>query len=292
VTVAESPKEAKHLYRPTDVERRVSIPAKDGDARDPFRRDLARLIHSPAFRRLQGKTQLFPSNENDFFRNRMSHSIEVAQIGTGIALNLNASIPQLQETPINEHLVHFAALAHDLGHPSFGHNGEKTLDEELQDNGGFEGNAQTLRILARLEKKETERFPFTSDLAEPIDPQRNDRRLGLNLTYRSMASVMKYDREIPATDEERVGRGFTRRPVKGYYDVERDLVREIKAKVAPGHSGPFKTIECSIMDLADDIAYSTYDLEDAFKAGFLSPLGWRQLQQTKRQQLPMKLTSS
>ena len=261
------------LYRPTDFGRRVAIPDKDGDARDPFRRDLARLIHCPAFRRLQGKTQLFPSNENDFFRNRLTHSIEVAQIGTGIAMNLNVSVPELKDTPINEHLVHFAALAHDLGHPPFGHNGEKTLDDELQDNGGFEGNAQTLRILARLEKKETEQFPIHSNVAEPIDAEHNDRRLGLNLTYRSMASVMKYDREIPETDEERVRQRFLRRPVKGYYDVERDLVRQIKANVAPGYGGPFKTIECCIMDLADDIAYSTYDLEDAFKAGFLSPIG-------------------
>lgn len=261
------------LYRPSDVERRVNVPPKDGDARDPFRRDLARLIHSPAFRRLQGKTQLFPSNENDFFRNRLTHSLEVAQIGTGIALNLNASIEALKDDPINEHLVHFAALAHDLGHPPFGHNGEKTLDDELLNNGGFEGNAQTLRILARLEKKETEQFPFNDDVAQPISQHHNDQRLGLNLTFRTMASVLKYDREIPETDEERRHQGFLKRPVKGYYDIERDLVAEIKARVAPGYNGPFKTIECSIMDLADDIAYSTYDLEDAFKAGFLSPIG-------------------
>jgi dGTPase len=274
VAKTKSRKLKERLYRQSDVGRRVTVPAKDGDSRDPFRRDLARLIHSPAFRRLQGKTQLFPANENDFFRNRLTHSIEVAQIATGIALNLNATVDHLKGDPINEHLVHFAALAHDLGHPPFGHNGEKTLDDELQDNGGFEGNAQTLRILSRLEKKETEQFPFNEDVAEPIDPQQHiDRRLGLNLTYRSMASVLKYDREIPETDEERKTQGFLKRPVKGYYDVERDLVAEIKAHVAPGYIGPFKTIECGIMDLADDIAYSTYDVEDAFKAAFLSPIG-------------------
>jgi dGTPase len=243
------------------------------DSRDPFRRDLARLLHSPAFRRLKGKTQLFPSDENDFFRNRLTHSLEVAQIATGIASNLNANIDELKDEPINEHLVHFAALAHDLGHPPFGHNGEKTLDEELQNNGGFEGNAQTLRIIARLEKKETEQFPSIEVVAKPIDEVHNDVRLGLNLTYRSMASVLKYDREIPETEEERERLHISRRPVKGYYDIERDLVHTIKSKVAPGFEGPFKTIECSIMDLADDIAYSTYDVEDAFKAGFLSPMG-------------------
>lgn len=271
--VAKRKKSTETLYRPPDVERRVAVPDKEGDSRDPFRRDLSRLIHSPAFRRLQGKTQLFPSDENDFFRNRLTHSLEVAQIATGIALNLNKSSPALKDDPINEHLVHFAALAHDLGHPPFGHNGEKTLDAALQNNGGFEGNAQTLRILARLEKKETKLFPFEEDIAEPIDPGGADLRLGLNLTFRSMASVLKYDRQIPVTDEERVRRNFSKRPVKGYYDVELDLVNEIKSKVAPGYQGAFKTIECAIMDLADDIAYSTYDVEDAFKAGFLSPIG-------------------
>jgi dGTPase len=99
------------------------------------------------------------------------------------------------------------------------------------------------------------------------------------LTYRALASTLKYDREIPATDEERqeshqAGKhGFSKRPVKGYYHSEADLVKRIKAAVAPGHKDTFKTLECSIMDLADDIAYSTYDLEDAFKAKFLSPLG-------------------
>jgi dGTPase len=261
------------LYRPTDAERRVTAPGKPNDSRDPFRRDLARLLHSPAFRRLQGKTQLFPSDENDFFRNRLTHSLEVAQIATGIASNLNKAVDELKTDPINEHLVHFAALAHDLGHPPFGHNGEKTLDEELKNNGGFEGNAQTLRILARLEKKETELFPLEDVVARPIDEHHNDIRLGLNLTYRSMASVLKYDRQIPATEEECERQGILKRPVKGYYDVERELVNTIKDKVAPGFDGPFKTIECSIMDLADDIAYSTYDVEDAFKAGFLSPIG-------------------
>jgi dGTPase len=259
------------LYGDGDFERQVPVPSKDGDARDPFRRDLSRLIHCPAFRRLQGKTQLFPSDENDFFRNRLSHSIEVAQIATGIAQNLNAT--DLEDNPVNEHLVHFAALAHDLGHPPFGHNGEKTLDEELRDDGGFEGNAQTLRIIARLEKKETQRFPSQAVVPEPFDPSHNDARLGLNLTYRSLASVLKYDRQIPETDEERERQGISKRPIKGYYDMEADLVRAIKEKVAPGFQGKFKTIECSIMDLADDIAYSTYDLEDAFKSKFLTPLG-------------------
>jgi dGTPase len=219
---------------------------------------------------LQGKTQLFPAYENDFFRNRLTHSLEVAQIATGIALVLNAA--PLQDSPIDLDLVQTAALAHDLGHPPFGHNGEKALDLRLKDNGGFEGNAQTLRILSRLEKKETLKFPLGAVSPAPISDEGIDERLGLNLTYRTLASVMKYDRKIPETDEGPKTEGFNR-PIKGYYTSEEDLVRTIKEKVAPGFKGEFKTIECSIMDLADDIAYSTYDLEDAFKGQFLSPIG-------------------
>src|SRR6516162_7919495 len=121
------------------VRRSGAVPGYDrGDSnyRSDFERDYARILHSPAFRRLQGKTQLFPSDENDFFRNRLTHSIEVAQIATGIALNLNAT--HLEDDPIDEHLVHLAALAHDLGHPPFGHNGEKILDTKMQNHGGFE----------------------------------------------------------------------------------------------------------------------------------------------------------
>jgi dGTPase len=277
VTEAEHNSRAKRsLYEKSDFARQRDVPNKEGDHRGEFRRDLARLIHSPAFRRLQGKTQLFPSDENDFFRNRLTHSIEVAQIATGIALNLNATA--LKDTPIDLDLVELAALAHDLGHPPFGHNGEKTLDSKMETHGGFEGNAQTLRILARLEKKETAGFPVTTDRADPIGEDNIDQRLGLNLCYRSLASVLKYDRVCAETEEERKQRatqrepGFSKRPVKGYYPVESDLVARIKNAVAPGYRGKFKTIECSIMDLADDIAYSTYDLEDAFKAQFLSPL--------------------
>ena len=150
---------ATKLYRKSDYERQVAAQPKDNDPRDAFRRDLARLIHAPSFRRLQGKTQLFPSDENDFFRNRLTHSLEVAQIATGIAMHLNAT--RLKRDPVNEHLVHFAALAHDIGHPPFGHNGEATLDEEMKDEGGCEGNAQTLRIIARLEKKKRPNFQIT-----------------------------------------------------------------------------------------------------------------------------------
>lgn len=194
----------------------------------------------------------------------------MSQIATAISENLNSTV--FRDVPINQHLVSFAALAHDIGHPPFGHSGELVLDGLMEDYGGFEGNAQTLRILCRIEKKETLEFPYKSPFAEPFSNAGDDIRLGLNLTMRSLASVLKYDRAIPATNEESI-RKLYKRPVKGYYSSESDIVKSVKSNVGSANSNKrFKTIECSIMDLADDIAYSTYDLEDAFKAGFLSPI--------------------
>ena len=263
----------KALYEQNDFERFGPVASKHNDGRDAFRRDLSRIIHCPAFRRLQGKTQLFPGTESDFFRTRLTHSLEVAQIATGIALNLNASQKELKKDKINEHLVHLAALAHDIGHPPFGHNGEKELDKQMEYDGGFEGNAQTIRILCRLEKKETLSFPYVSNIPKIVGEDGSDQRIGLNLTFRSLASVLKYDSCIPDNDQHVRDRKSLKRPVKGYYQDEKEIIKQIKQKVAPGYNGDkFKTLECSIMDLADDIAYSTYDLEDAFKAGFLSPL--------------------
>ena len=236
--------------------------------RSEFRRDFGRLLHCPSFRRLQGKTQLFPGHESDFFRNRLTHSLEVAQVAKGLALQLNAAEEPFREYPIDVDLVELAALAHDLGHPPFGHNGEKALDECMKRAGGFEGNAQTLRILSRIEKKIL--ADAIGDEDEDycgISSAGRDRRLGLNLTYRSLASVLKYDRAIP------IERGAVEGLAKGYYASQRDLVKKIKEHVGkPPKAKPFKTIECQIMDLADDIAYSTYDLEDSLKSGFSHPL--------------------
>jgi dGTPase len=232
--------------------------------RNVFRKDYARLIHAPAFRRLQSKTQLFPGVESDFFRNRLTHSIEVAQIAGGIAQVLNASRPELasSQLALDIDLVQFAGAAHDLGHPPFGHNGEKALDDAMKKYGGFEGNAQTLRILSRLEKKLAIVDPDSNANADQFG------RLGLNLCHRSLAAVLKYDEEIPGV------RSDDAKLAKGYYSTEATLVANIKQAVAPGWptGNKLKTIECQIMDLADDIAYSTYDLEDTLKGGFLSPM--------------------
>ena len=232
--------------------------------RGAFRKDYARLIHAPAFRRLQNKTQLFPGVESDFFRNRLTHSLEVAQIAGGIAHVLNATQPSLMSAAgaIDVDLVQFAGAAHDLGHPPFGHNGEKALDDAMKEFGGFEGNAQTMRILARLEKK--------LQVAPASQHENADRfgRLGLNLCYRSLAAVLKYDKPIPEHRTQADGLA------KGFYASEATLIANIKKAVAPGLGAheTFKTVECQIMDVADDIAYSTYDLEDTLKGGFLSPM--------------------
>lgn len=173
------------LYSKNDYERAKHEDEPDAKfGRSGFRRDYGRLLHSPSFRRLQGKTQLFPGHESDFFRNRLTHSLEVAQVAKGIALKLNASYTCFQKSPINTDLVELAALAHDLGHPPFGHNGERALDDCMKQYGGFEGNAQTLRLLSRIEKKVFDE-PAVKDALDMcgISADGRDRRRGLNLTY-------------------------------------------------------------------------------------------------------------
>jgi dGTPase len=234
----------------------------ESDYRSPIRRDYGRLLHSPSFRRLQGKTQLYPGIESDFFRNRLTHSLEVAQIAKTIALRLNHTYFHSSKNKIDPDICEFAGLAHDLGHPPFGHQGEEALDEIMRDAGGFEGNAQTLRILSKLEKKR---------INGENTPSKIDDRLGLNLTFRTLASILKYDNIIPVLQSDRVGEAKNH-PIKGYYFSEKDLVRKIKKQVIGDENYiNFKTVECQIMDVADDIAYSTYDLEDGLKAGFYHP---------------------
>jgi dGTPase len=266
------------LYRRGDFARPVAIGDRPDlppeQYRSEFRRDYARIIHCPAFRRLQGKAQLFPCQENDFFRNRLTHSLEVAQIAKSIAIRLNDINPYFNDHPINTDLVEFAGLAHDLGHPPFGHNGEFELDLQMLEHGGFEGNAQTLRILSRVEKKQTTTFPHDENSVPAQVVENVDVRAGLNLTFRSLASIIKYDRAIPANEDARKKTKTETEPVKGFYQDEAQLVAQIRQNiVGPDYQDRFNTIECSIMDIADDIAYSTYDLEDAFKGRFLTPLG-------------------
>jgi dGTPase len=224
------------MYNPGDYTRLVKGPNPSGFSisepyRSDFRRDYARLIHCAAFRRLSGKTQLFPGFESDFFRNRLTHSLEVAQIAKSIALKLNYEAKSFfkKHRPIDTDLVEVAALAHDLGHPPFGHNGEYALDRRMLRFGGFEGNAQTLRILSILEKKET--FDKTG---HGVLPDGEDQRCGLDFCARTLAAVLKYDRAIPASrDSENYGG-----PLKGYYACEAHVVERIKQSVVGATTFP------------------------------------------------------
>lgn len=216
-----------NFYHSGDYGRLVEIPNSGSpeEYRSAFRRDYARIVHAPAFRRLQRKTQLFPGDESDFFRNRLTHSLEVAQIAKSIAIRLNHLIRTSygdQAGEIDTDLVELVSLAHDLGHPPFGHTGEYALQEKMHSFGGFEGNAQTLRILSRLEKRQTIQNGSGADFTEFSEGK--DLRAGLNLCFRSLAAVLKYDNLIPL-----IGDGPNL--IKGYYSSEDELVRKIKRAV-------------------------------------------------------------
>lgn len=255
--------------------------SQNGDPRSPFQRDLSRLIHSPAFRKLQGKTQIFPGLESDFFRNRLTHSMEVADIGKSVALRVNAHDNWKEFQPLDLDLINFACLAHDLGHPPFGHVGERALNTCMKSHGRFEGNAQTLRILTKIEKKrtypDTERTIYQNNGWQEIEVglKYADRRLGLNLTSRALASILKYDEIIKGGNlntKEGVIKGYYESDSKTIKDVKNDVLKKYDPKVAKKYKEEpkFKTIECSIMDLADDIAYTVFDLEDGLKSGFIN----------------------
>ena len=201
--------------------------------RSPFERDRARIVHSSSLRRLSAKTQVMAAGTHDFVRNRLTHSLEVAQVARELGASLGC----------DPDIVDSAALAHDLGHPPFGHNGEAALNTVAEPCGGFEGNAQTLRLLSRLEAK-----AFAAD----------GRSVGLNLTRATLAACIKY----PWKRGE--GPGGTRK--FGVYDDDLDVF----AWVADGVEPQRKPIEAEVMDLADDIAYSVHDMEDGVVGGWFT----------------------
>jgi len=223
-------------YDDHDAER--FAPETHRSQRDSFARDRARVLHSAALRRLASKTQvLSPASPADFARNRLTHSLEVAQVGRELAIALELS-PDVVDT---------ACLSHDIGHPPFGHNGERALNEWASDIGGFEGNAQTLRILSRLEPK-------------VVDASGHS--VGLNLTRASLDATCKYPWTVEHAIPDPGGRDKF-----GVYPEDEGVFRWMRE----GAPGRLRCIEAEVMDLSDDIAYSVHDFEDAVLNGYLDP---------------------
>lgn len=262
--------------RQTDEPTYQAKPFNAQGAESEYLRDRARVIHCAAFRRLQSKTQVLGIGESDFYRTRLTHSLEVAQIGSSLRQVLHGAG---RAEPWHAYLpppalVEAVGLLHDLGHPPFGHGGEVALNQVMKDHGGFEGNAQTLRIMARLGEYSAEN--------------------GLDLTRRTMLGAMKYPclySELAAPD--RAGaRPADCKPPKCIYDEEavvRDWILQpfsnadqarfvqFSARAAHGRSGAValhKSFDTSIMELADDTAYGVHDLEDALALQLIDEKRW------------------
>ena len=205
------------------------------DGRTDFERDRSRIIHSAAFRRLQGKTQVFTAGEGDFSRTRLTHSLEVAQIGKGLAIQLKVKA--------DPDLVEAVSLIHDIGHPPFGHAGEQELKRLMKPYGGFEANAQNIRILTKLETK-------------------SDRYEGLNLTRATIDGQLKYKEAFDPSRKKFV------------YEEDTCIVdwasKAARSAVTGANLGEdCKSLECEIMDWADEVAYAVHDLEDSIHARYI-----------------------
>lgn len=220
-------------YNQYDLQRWVPEAPKPSQRSD-FARDCARILHAAAWRRLAARTQVMLAGSADFPRTRMTHSLECAQIGREMAAALGA----------DPDLVQAACLAHDLGHPPFGHNGEAALNAAAAAIGGFEGNAQTLRILTRLEPK-----AFGTPTGGP-------RSVGLNLTRATLDATCKYPWE--------------RHPGQAKYGVYA-ADWEAFAWMRAGAPARRRCFEAQLMDWADDVAYSVHDVEDGIHAGLVDP---------------------
>lgn len=267
-------------------ERREQWDSHKDDVRDAAAIDYSRVIHSASFRRLQGKTQILNLGDSDFYRTRLTHSLEVAQVAGGITEMLRNRVGEVALTSQLPSLAMVQAMGavHDLGHPPFGHGGEVALNFCMRNDGGFEGNGQTLRILTRLEK-------FSAEA-------------GANLMRRTLLGVLKYPvaysdacnpQRFPALVEgpsvERILDRKISKPPKCYLDTERDIVEWILAPLPQADRDAFcavtdvpgkhkatrhKSFDCSIMDLADDISFGVHDLEDAVTLGLLTEDDFRE----------------
>ncbi len=215
------------VYGDFDAQRYVMEPPKAA-SRTPFERDRARILHSSGLRRLGTKTQVLGAGTDDFVRTRLTHSLEVSQVGRGIGAELGC----------DPDIVDAACLAHDLGHPPFGHNGERALNEAAADIGGFEGNAQTFRLVARLEPK----------------VMAGEKPGGLNLTRATLDALTKYPwQRGQGPDPQKSEIKF------GVYADDAPVFDWMRQEAPVGR----RCLEAQIMDYSDDIAYSVHDLEDA-----------------------------
>ncbi len=239
------------FYNSFDMQRLKESP-RENEYRTAFQIDRDRIIHSSEFRRLQGKTQVFLPGEYDFYRTRLTHSIEVAQIGRAICYYLNTNQKDIfnEEYYLDEDLIEAACLAHDLGHPPFGHGGERILHKLMKPYGGFEGNAQTLRLI-------TETFFREENVQRGMNPTRAF--LDSTLKYKtifsdSLAKENHFIYDFQASYLEFV---FNTAEYKTLIGDEKQL-------------NTFRSIECQIMDFADDTAYAINDLIDSIMGGFIN----------------------
>ncbi len=222
------------------------------DYRSEFQRDVDKILYCPEFRRLSGVTQVASATEGDIFHNRLTHSLKVAQVGRRLAERLIADLDpdQKGEVTLNPDVVEAAGLAHDLGHPPFGHEGEEAICEAMReetiggvegDLEGFEGNAQTFRIVTRLAAPETPR----------------GRGFGLNLTRSTLNAILKY----PWLSCDR-----GERKKWGAYQSEEEVFRQVRRQFFEGEQ---LSLEAKLMDWADDVTYAVHDLDDFYRAGLI-----------------------
>ena len=243
------------FYNTFDVELLHPEEFRSKQERTPFQQDRDRIIHSSSFRRLQAKTQVFFSGEYDFYRTRLTHSIEVAQIGRSICHYLQQESGLLnQDFFIDPELVEAICLSHDIGHPPFGHAGEDTLNTLMTDLGGFEGNAQTLRII-------TETIYSGPEGREGMNPTRafTDGVMKYKMLYKNMTTdgITPKNHFLYDAQEPYIRFIFGHTPLSEDFRNERILNR-------------FRSIECQIMDWADDTAYSINDVMDGLAASLIT----------------------
>lgn len=235
----------------------------DDDERNPFQIQRDRILFSEPFRRLQGKMQVFPVGEYDFYRTRLTHTLEVARIARSIVNRLNKTSASLNKLRyIDPVLVEAAAFAHDLGHPPFGHCGESMLNKLMERHGGFEGNAQTLRLVTHL-IRDCKNSEGTGKCKKGISPS-----LAL------IDAILKYKDVGNIGNKKFIYKGQSEhlKEIAGVEDENffRELLEDNENNLND-YQSPYRSIECQIMNWADDVAYSIYDIQDAINAGILTP---------------------